>query len=98
MQVQGESNRGVFDPGTRALHWLTAALMLAVFTAAFAIDLATSRASHNAFLQLHRSMGIAVWLLTLLRLTWRLNAKYPEWPSDMSDAMRALAKTTEYAL
>jgi cytochrome b561 len=98
MQVQDKSNRGVFDQGTRVLHWLTAAFMLSVFALAFSIDLATSRAAHSAFLQLHRLMGLSVWLLTLFRLAWRLNAKYPEWPSDMSEAMRAMAKTTEYVL
>jgi cytochrome b561 len=98
MQVEGRSNRGVFDQGTRVLHWLTAAFMLAVFVLAFSIDLATSRASHSALLQLHRSMGLAVWLLTLFRLVWRLHAKYPDWPADMSKTMRAVAKNTEYAL
>jgi cytochrome b561 len=80
------------------LHWLTAAFMLSVFVLAFLFDLATSRASHIAFLQLHRSMDLAVWLLTLFRLAWRLNAKYPDWPSDMSETMRAVARTTEFAL
>jgi cytochrome b561 len=98
MQVEDRSNRGVFDQGTRVLHWLTAACMLSVFVLAFLIDLATSRASHSALLQLHRSMGLAVWLLTLFRLAWRLNAKYPDWPGDMSETMRAVAKNTEYAL
>jgi cytochrome b561 len=98
MQVQDEPSRGVFDQGTRVLHWLTAAFMVLVFVLAFSIDLASSRASHVAFLQLHRLMGLAVWLLTLFRLAWRLNAKYPEWPNDMSEAMRAMAKTTEYSL
>ena len=98
MQVEERSIRGVFDQGTRVLHWLTASFMLSVFVLAFLIDLATLRASHIAFLQLHRSMGLAVWLLTLFRLAWRLNAKYPDWPSDISETMRAVAKTTEYAL
>jgi hypothetical protein len=62
MQVEDKSNRGVFDQGTRVLHRLTAAFMLSVFVLAFSIDLATSRAAHIAFLQLHRLMGLAVWL------------------------------------
>jgi cytochrome b561 len=98
MHVEESSNRGVFDQGTRVLHWLTAAFMLSVFVLAFLIDLATSRTAHIAFLQLHRLMGLAVWLVTLFRLLWRLNAKYPDWPSDMSETMRAMARTAEYAL
>jgi cytochrome b561 len=87
-----------FDRATRLLHWSTAALMAIVFGLAFSIDLATSAASHIAYLQLHRSMGLAVWALSLARLGWRQFAKYPQWPHDMSEMMRAAAKTSEYAL
>jgi cytochrome b561 len=80
------------------MHWLTAALMLLVFILAFSIDLATSRPAHTAVLQLHRSVGLTVWVVTLARLAWRQFAKYPNWPNDMSQAMRVAAMTSEYAL
>ena len=80
------------------MHWLTAGLMLLVFVLAFSIDLATSRTSHTAILQLHRSVGITIWALTLVRLVWRRFAKYPDWPSDMPPAMQVAAKASEYAL
>lgn len=88
----------VFDRGTRLMHWLTAGLMLSVFVLAFSIDLASSRASHIALLQLHRLTGLTIWLVTLFRLAWRQNASYPDWPSDMGKTMQVLAKTTEYSL
>jgi cytochrome b561 len=80
------------------MHWLNAGFMLFVFALAFSIDLATSRASHTAFLQLHRSVGLSVWVLTMVRLVWRHFAKYPNWPSDKSQTMRVAAMTSEYAL
>jgi cytochrome b561 len=98
MRAVGNSKRGVFDRATRLMHWLTAGLVLCVFALAFTIDLATSRAAHTAFLQLHRSVGLTIWLLTLFRLAWRHFAKYPDWPSDMSQTMRVAAATSEYAL
>jgi cytochrome b561 len=98
MRAVGNSKRGVFDQTTRLMHWLTAGLMLSVFVLAFSIDLATSRASHTAFLQLHRSVGLTVWVVTLFRLAWRQFAKYPDWPSDMSQTMRVAATASEYAL
>ena len=98
MRAAGSSNRGVFDQATRLMHWLTAGLMLCVFVLAFCIDLATSHASHTAFLQLHRSVGLTVWALTMARLVWRHFAKYPDWPSDMPQAMRVVAMASEYAL
>jgi cytochrome b561 len=98
MRAVGNCTRGVFDQATRLIHWLTAGLMLSVFVLAFSIDLATSRASHTAFLQLHRSVGLTIWIVTVLRLAWRHFANYPDWPSDMSQTMRVAEMASEYAL
>jgi cytochrome b561 len=98
MRAVANSKRGVFDRATRLMHWLTAGLMLSVFALAFSIDLATSHASHTAFLQLHRSVGLTVWVVTLFRLAWRQFAKYPDWPNNLSQAMRVAAMATEYSL
>jgi superoxide oxidase len=98
MRTDSNSKARVFDRATRMLHWLTAGLMLFVFALAFSIDLATSRASHIAFLQLHRSIGLSVWVLTIVRLFWRHIAKYPDWPRDKSQTMRVAAIAGEYAL
>src|ERR1700723_494009 len=98
MRAVSNSKRGIFDRTTRLIHWLTAGLMLCVFVPAFSIDLATSRATHTAFLQLHRSVGMTVWVVTLFRFAWRHFAKYPDWPSDMSQTMRVAAMASEYAL
>jgi cytochrome b561 len=98
MRTDSNSTLRVFDPTTRLMHWLTASLMLLVFVLAFSIDLATSRASHTVFLQLHRSVGLTVWVVTMLRLVWRHFAKYPNWPIDMSQTMRVAAMASEYAL
>jgi cytochrome b561 len=97
MRAVGNSTRGVFDWATRLMHWLTAALMLSAFALAFSIDLATSRAAHTVFLQLHRSVGLTIWVLTMFRLAWRYFAKYPDWPSDMPRTMKVAAMTSEYA-
>jgi cytochrome b561 len=68
MRTVGHSKRGVFDPVTRLLHWVTAGLILFAFVLAFSIDLTASRASHTVFLQLHRSVGLTIWIVTLVRL------------------------------
>jgi cytochrome b561 len=88
----------VFDQATRVMHWTTAGLMLLIFVFAFSIDLATSRALHTVFLQLHRSVGLTVWVLTMTRLVWRQFAKYPDWRGDMSKRMRVAAIASEYGL
>jgi len=98
MRTDSDSKLRVFDRTTRMMHWLNAGLMLFVFALAFSIDLATSRASHTAFLQLHRSVGLSVWVLTMVRLLWRHFAKYPDWPPDTTQTMRIAAMASEYAL
>ena len=68
LHTDGDTKQRVFDPTTRLLHWLTVGLITLVFVLAFSIDLATSKASHTALLQLHRSFGVTVWAVTLVRL------------------------------
>jgi len=80
------------------MHWLTAGLMVLVFVLAFSIDLATSRTSHTGLVQLHRSVGLTVWVVTMVRLAWRSVAKYPDWPSGMSRIMQVAAMASEYAI
>jgi cytochrome b561 len=98
MRADSHAELRVFDRATRLIHWLTAALMLLVFVLAFSIDIAASRTSHIAFLQLHRSVGLTIWVLSLGRFVWRCFAKYPNWPSDMSRSMQIAAMASEYAL
>ena len=98
MRADSNAELRVFDRATRLMHWLTAGLMLGVFVLAFSIDIATSRTSHMAFLQLHRSIGLTIWVLTMARFAWRCFAKYPNWPSDMSRTMQVLAMASEYGL
>jgi len=98
MRTDSNAELRVFDRATRLMHWLTAALMLGVFVLAFSIDIATSRTSHTALLQLHRSIGLTIWVLTMARFVWRCFAKYPNWPSDMSRTMQVFAMASEYGL
>src|ERR1700761_7474712 len=52
-----------------------------------------------AFLvQLHRSFGVTVWVVTLGRLVWRQFTRFPDWPADMPGAMRLAGHGSEYAL
>lgn len=87
-----------FDQVTRFLHWLTLALVAAIFALAFSIHFATSSAEALALIQLHRSFGVTVWVVTLCRVVWRQFSRFPNWPADMPPAMRLAAQWSEYAL
>jgi cytochrome b561 len=88
----------VFDPVIRFLHWLTLFLVATIFVLAFSIDFASSKEEAFALVQLHRSFGVIVWMVTFGRLVWRQFARFPNWPADMPQAMRIAAQWSEYAL
>jgi superoxide oxidase len=88
----------VFDPVIRFLHWLTLFLVATIFVLGFSIDFAASNKEAVALIQLHRSFGMTVWVVTLGRLVWRQYSHFPNWPADMPQAMRLAAHWSEYAL
>jgi cytochrome b561 len=86
-----------FDPVIKLLHWLTLLLIVAVFVLAFSIDHVPTVAK-GSVLQLHRSIGLAIWVVTLGRLIWRQFTLFPDWPADMTRAMRVATSASEYLL
>jgi cytochrome b561 len=88
----------VFDPVIRFLHWLTLLLVATIFLLAFSVHFASSSAEARTLVQLHRSFGVTVWVVTLGRLAWRQFSRFPNWPADMPQAMRFAAHWSEYAL
>jgi cytochrome b561 len=98
LRTDGDPELRVFDPVIRFLHWLTLFLVAAIFVLAFSIDFASSKEEAVVLIQLHRSFGVTVWIVTLCRLVWRQFAQFPNWPADMPPAMRFAAQWSEYAL
>ena len=85
--------RPSFDRLTMSLHWATLVLVLALFATARLRGLAP------VLLQIHRSFGVTIWILTALRLAWRLTrASLPPFPAQMARLHRATVKLSEYGL
>src|SRR5215469_14474951 len=100
LRTDGDPELCVFKPVIRFLHWLTLLLVVTIFVLAFSIKFAGTRneAVALALIQLHRSFGVTLWVVTLGRLVWRQFSRFPNWPGDMSQAMRFAAHWSEYAL
>lgn len=81
------------------LHWLIAAAILALLVMGFVMTDLTP-GSHLQFVlyQLHKSVGITVLALSLLRLAWRLGHRPPALPSHMPAWERLLAHLGHFAL
>jgi cytochrome b561 len=63
------------------------------------IDRVSDPALAAGLLTLHRSLGVIIWTLTVLRLAWRLTrAELPPWPDTVKPPQRLAARANEYAL
>lgn len=82
---------------SRWVHWLTLALFVGLFALAWSIDDLPPTIRTSA-LQLHKSFGITVLGLTLLRLIWRFAAGVPDVPDDLPVWQKLAARATQYAL
>src|SRR5215472_8571670 len=78
LRTDGDPELRVFDPVIRFLHWLTLFLVATIFVLAFSIDFAASKDEAVALIDLHRSFGVTVWVLTLGRLIWRQFLALPQ--------------------
>jgi cytochrome b561 len=97
-RIEGQSEPREFDRTTRFLHWLSALIVATAFALVFSVRFATSAQGATIIIQLHRSLGVTVWVLMLGRLVWRQYARLPDWPAGISREMRIAAQWSEYAL
>lgn len=81
----------------RMLHWLMAALILAMLLiGAGMISTTTERYPH--LLAWHRPIGLAILVLALIRLLVRLTHRPPPLPTDLPPLQVAAAKGSHYLL
>ncbi|PKU24247.1 cytochrome b [Telmatospirillum siberiense] len=74
------------------LHWLTAVAIIALLAMGLIMtDLPKGSALQFSMFQMHKSVGISVLVLTLLRLAWRLAHRPPALPDDMPAWEKAAA-------
>lgn len=78
------------------LHWLIAAAILFQVIMAWRMDGRTPQGF--ALIQLHKSVGISILLLSLVRLAWRLTHRPPPLPAGMATRERWLAKVAHIGL
>lgn len=64
------------------LHWLIALLILANLAMGLSFGF-MAKADYFQFVQLHKSFGVTVFLLTVLRILWRLTKGAPPEPRTL---------------
>lgn len=79
-----------------SLHWLIAILILAQIAGGlFMVGIPDARASEKfQIYQLHKSFGLTILLLSLVRLAWRFTHKAPPLPAAMAGWEKLAARAT----
>jgi cytochrome b561 len=88
-----------FDTLTITLHWTTLLIVLTLFGSALLYSQVEDRSWAPSLLQVHRSLGVMIWTLTVFRLSWRVTgARFPAFPASMTPMHRLVARLSEYGL
>src|SRR5579859_4294989 len=97
MRVAG--HRVPFDMVTIVLHWTTVSLISFQFMTGLSLEFFDHRIPASAFLDIHRSTGTLIWLVSAARLIWRSRfARFPPFPTWMSAVQIWFARHTEHLL
>ena len=83
-----------------ALHWLIGVALLGQIGFGFMLDDLAPRGTpaRGAVINLHKSCGLVLLALIVLRVVWRLTHAAPPWPASMSTAQQGAARLGHRAL
>lgn len=96
--MSSTSARDRYDALAQLLHWLVAALIVVQFVLANrAEDLPTGLAKFAVLAQ-HKSFGITILALAVIRLAWRFASPPPPLPAGMRPLQRVAAQVSHAAL
>ena len=80
------------------LHWLIVLFIVAQFTLATLFEQLPAGAKKLTLLSRHKSIGITILVLALVRLAWRWSNPTPTLPNTLKPYERALARLTHALL
>lgn len=83
-----------YSPPAIIIHWCTALLVFGMFGLGwYMVDLPRGETRHFSF-SLHKSIGITIFALLVVRLAWRLRRPPPPLPVTMARWQRIAARVT----
>ncbi len=84
------------------LHWIIALMIIGNLTGGLTMDYwldspdPAMKQTGLVIIQIHKSIGLTVLVLSLLRLGWRIAHPAPPLPGHMTSTERVLARVTHY--
>ena len=92
MSLRSDDSR--FGRISLALHWVIVVGIIAQYLLAEAAE----DKYGDSLIGLHRSVGLTILLLAVVRIAWRWFNTRPPWPQTMKGYERILARTAHVAL
>ena len=86
-----------FTPLQRALHWIMAVSILTMLFIGVHM-VATISPNYLLLIAIHKTLGIVILVLALIRLAVRLRSGAPALPLDLPEAMKLAAYLSHYLL
>jgi cytochrome b561 len=87
-----------YGPLAKAVHWLVAALVVAMFVLAWTFLYTPKGQTHDRLVALHQSVGAIVLVLMLGRIVGRIFSRFPAFPSSVTWVERGLARAVQILL
>ena len=86
-----------FTPLQRGLHWLMAVCILAMLFIGVGM-VSTIEPKYLTLVSIHKPLGMAIFILALIRLAVRLRSGAPPLPMDLPEPMKLAAHLSHYLL
>ncbi len=80
-----------YSGAQKRLHWLHAALILTLIPGGIVMSRSDPSPAVNAMYELHKSFGLVVFVLAVLRVAYRVARGVPAFPADMPAFQRRAA-------
>jgi cytochrome b561 len=88
-----------YNKGLIILHWLMAVLIIGMIgVGLYMVDIPKGTPNRALIFNLHKSIGLTIALLVVLRIIWRARHTPPPLPATMTPIMVAVAKLTHVVL
>ena len=94
--MKKNNNRTQFAILSRILHWLMAAMLLAMLF--IGVAMVASLGDYHKLVDIHRPLGIMILIFAAIRLVNRIFTKLPPFPPTMSPLERRVALASEILL
>ncbi|MEZ5788086.1 MAG: cytochrome b [Xanthobacteraceae bacterium] len=98
MAMSAPEGQSGYTLPARMLHWLTAIIVIGMIPAGIYMVNASAGPTKDLLFNLHRSFGVVLLPIMLLRLTYRVLVPPPPLPKDIPPMQRLGAHATHWAL